>query len=260
MRERILTIVIALLLFIPIIWYGSWPLEIVMLILSLIGLFELHRMKGIELFSFPSLISMIGITLMVLSRRVVGWLPDSYHFHYVIIGILLLLLLGTVIGKEYHFDDAGVSALGILYIGFGFYSFIHVREAEPHLLMLTLLVIWATDTGAYLIGSQFGKNKLAPSLSPNKTIEGAVGGTVVAALIAAIYLSFVTLQYSFIVMLGIMIVLSIAGQIGDLIESALKRYFGVKDSGTLLPGHGGILDRFDSMIFVMSIAVLFGLT
>lgn len=260
MRERILTIVVALLLFIPIIWFGSWPLEIVMLVLSLIGLFELHRMKGIKLFSFSSLVSMVGIALMVLSRRVEVFLPESYHPHYVLMGILLLLLLGTVIDKNYHFDDAGISTLGIFYIGFGFYSFIHVREAEPHLLMLTLLVIWATDTGAYLVGRQFGKNKLAPKLSPNKTIEGAVGGTIIATIVAAIYLNFVTLQYSYLIMLAIMIVLSIAGQIGDLIESALKRHFGVKDSGNLLPGHGGILDRFDSMIFVMSIAVLFGLT
>lgn len=260
MRERIVTIVIALFLFIPIIWFGSWPLEIVMWGLSLIGLFELHRMKGIELISFPSIISMVGISLVIFSHRLLDYLPETLENHYGLIGIVLLLLVSTLVDKKYTVDDAAVSLLGLIYIGFGFYSFIQVRAADAHLLMLILLIIWSTDTGAYLVGRQIGKNKLAPTLSPNKTIEGAVGGTVLATIIAAIYLSFVTFQYSFMIMLAIMVVLSIAGQIGDLIESAMKRHYGVKDSGNLLPGHGGILDRFDSMLFVLSIAVLFGLT
>jgi phosphatidate cytidylyltransferase len=259
MRERIITAIIALLLFIPIIWFGSWPLEIVMWLLAIVGLFELHRMKNISFYSYPSIIATIGITFVVLSRRLMDFLPDFFEYHYVVIGIIVLLLIGTVVDDKYDFEGAGVSTLGIFYIGFGFYSFIHVRESEPHLLMLTLLVIWATDIGAYLVGRQIGKRKLAPSLSPNKTIEGAIGGTLVAALVAASYLMFVEFRYSYIMMLVIMIILSVAGQFGDLIESSLKRHFGVKDSGTLLPGHGGILDRFDSMIFVMSIAVLFGL-
>lgn len=260
MRERLITMIVALLLFIPIIWFGSWPLEIVMVALSFIALFELHRMKSIHPFSFPSIVSTLGIMFVVLSERFVPYLPDYMESHYVIAIIVLLLLLCTIVDKQYNFEDAGVSTLGIFYIGFGFYSFIQVREADPHLLMLALLVIWSTDIGAYLIGRKIGKRKLAPTLSPNKTIEGSIGGTVLAAIVASIYLSFVTLEYSYFIMLCIMVILSIAGQVGDLIESALKRHFGVKDSGTILPGHGGILDRFDSMLFVLSIAVLLGLT
>lgn len=259
MRERIVTVIIALLLFIPIIWYGSWILEIVMWALSLIALFELHRMKGIKFLSLPSFIAMIGMTLVVLSDQTLAFLPETLTVYNGLNGIVLLLLFSTIINKKYQVEEAALSLLGIAYIGYGFSAFIQVRAVDPHLLMLILLVIWLTDTGAYLVGRKIGKTKLAPALSPNKTIEGSIGGTVLATIVAAIYLSFVTFRYTYFPMLAIMILLSIAGQVGDLIESAIKRHFDVKDSGNILPGHGGILDRFDSMLFVMSIAVLVGL-
>ena len=111
----------------------------------------------------------------------------------------------------------------------------------------------STDIGAYFIGSQIGKNKLAPQLSPNKTIEGFIGGIMSAILVAFIYLIFFDFRYSKGIMLLVAGILSVTGQFGDLLESSFKRHFSVKDSGKILPGHGGILDRFDSVIFTAPI-------
>jgi phosphatidate cytidylyltransferase len=129
-----------------------------------------------------------------------------------------------------------------------------------------MLLVWATDIGAYLFGRQFGSRffnrKLAPSISPNKTIEGAIGGVVSAVLVGALFLFFfkdeLATSIEFFPMILLVIFFSIVGQFGDLVESAIKRYYDVKDSGKLLPGHGGILDRFDSLLFVFPVMHLFG--
>lgn len=127
--------------------------------------------------------------------------------------------------------------------------------------MFILAVIVSTDIGAYFIGSKIGKRKLAPTISPNKTLEGSIGGMVMALIIAAVYLRFAdfTYTYSYGTMLIIAVVLSATGQFGDLIESAFKRHFGVKDSGHIIPGHGGILDRFDSVLFTLMMALVLGI-
>jgi phosphatidate cytidylyltransferase len=116
-----------------------------------------------------------------------------------------------------------------------------------------LLLIWVTDSGAYFVGRAMGKNKLWPEISPNKTIEGAIGGVVFAVLFSWIYHYFTGVLDNYLIVTVMTIFLSVFGQIGDLVESALKRHYQVKDSGTILPGHGGILDRFDSLLFVLPI-------
>jgi phosphatidate cytidylyltransferase len=128
--------------------------------------------------------------------------------------------------------------------------------------LFALCIVWATDIGAYMIGRQIGRHKLMPKVSPNKTVEGFVGGILSAVVVAAVYLLVdrqVVGNYSFVVTLVLVVIFSIFAQFGDLVESAIKRHFGVKDSGKLIPGHGGILDRFDSLIFVFPIMHFFGL-
>ena len=113
------------------------------------------------------------------------------------------------------------------------------------------MIVWTTDTGAYLFGRAIGKRKLWPRISPNKTIEGALGGLLSAAVLAVIFSTTGLLENNVFSLVIFPVILSAFGQMGDLVESALKRQFDVKDSGTILPGHGGILDRFDSFIFVL---------
>ena len=127
---------------------------------------------------------------------------------------------------------------------------------------MALLLVWATDTGAYLVGKQYGKRKLMPAVSPNKTIEGSLGGIAAAVLVTIVFVlvdSKVAAPHNFFVMLLLAALFSVAGQFGDLVESAIKRHFGVKDSGMFIPGHGGVLDRFDSLLFVFPIMHLLGL-
>ena len=121
------------------------------------------------------------------------------------------------------------------------------------LLCYVFVVVWSTDIGAYMIGRKIGKHKLWPVISPNKTWEGSIGAVICALICSAIYVALVPMNQPQVTMIILAFFLSIVGQMGDLVESAYKRFYGVKDSGKILPGHGGILDRFDSMLFVLPV-------
>lgn len=174
--------------------------------------------------------------------------------------IALLMLFTATVNQSFTFIDAGIALLGIIYIGYGFYSLYHVRESSVYLLIFIILSTAASDTGAYFVGRAIGKRKLAPLLSPNKTIEGSIGGVLFAMIIGTIFMWLIPLNsISLLNAFTSAGLIAIAGQFGDLIESGMKREFKVKDSGRILPGHGGILDRFDSLIFAMTLALLIGL-
>ena len=126
--------------------------------------------------------------------------------------------------------------------------------------MFAFVIIWSTDTFAYLIGRKIGKHKLWPVISPNKTWEGSIGAVICAVILAAVYVNLAPVGGDKTTLIIGSFFLSIVGQMGDLVESAYKRFYGVKDSGKILPGHGGILDRFDSTLFVLPIvALIFGI-
>ncbi|HEY8416794.1 MAG TPA: phosphatidate cytidylyltransferase [Limnochordales bacterium] len=147
----------------------------------------------------------------------------------------------------------GAAALGALYIAGLFGHFLLLRALEPHGLALTLMAVagtWATDSGAFFIGRALGGRRLAPAISPAKTVSGAVGGWVcgfVVVLLGGVLWAAIPLPRA----LALAAVVPICCQAGDLLESALKREAGVKDTGRLLPGHGGVLDRFDSLLLVV---------
>ncbi|SIO12349.1 phosphatidate cytidylyltransferase [Carnobacterium alterfunditum] len=260
MKQRIITAIIGLILFVPVVYMGSWILELVVAVLGIIALFELFRMKGNKIFTVEGIISIIALLGLLLPQYAAMILPEYMDTQMILYLFVLLLLVCTVFSKNnFTFDDVAVSVLGIMYIGFGFRFLLLTRYSGLDLLLFVLFVVWATDIGAYLIGRKLGKHKLAPSISPNKTIEGAVGGVVMAMIVAFIYLTYYPQNYNIGWMLALTFILSIAGQLGDLVESAFKRYYGVKDSGNLLPGHGGILDRFDSLLFVLPVIYYSGL-
>jgi len=172
------------------------------------------------------------------------------------LGILLMLI--AVLGSAEYLrlvnqirpkETLAWSLLGIAYVFLGFISLLGLRLIFPNFLLVLwlLLTIWITDTGAYMIGSRYGRTKMAPMISPNKTWEGAIGGGICGAVIAGAYFSIV-FHCNFFVALLLTLLISSIGQAGDLLESKIKRLAGVKDSGNLLPGHGGVLDRFDSIM------------
>ena len=265
MRQRVITAVVALALFIPIIYVGGVAIEVTAAVLAVVAVYELFRMKELNIISFEGIISAIGAVLLVLPKaRWFFFLPanvDNFSLFYLTV---LLLLGAAVVSKNmYTIDEAGFPVLVSLYVGMGFREFVSARTESLIILFFGLLIVWATDIGAYMVGRQYGKNKLWPEISPNKTVEGALGGIVSAVVVAAIYVLIFQSQqdfgHSLPLVLIFTIIFSIVGQFGDLVESAIKRHFGVKDSGNILTGHGGILDRFDSMLFVFPIMHLFGI-
>ncbi|MBU5279490.1 phosphatidate cytidylyltransferase [Ligilactobacillus animalis] len=261
MKQRVITAVIALIVFLPLLYLGGLPFDILVTLMGIVAMSEFLIMKKKLLVSFEAIISFLLILSVLLPVFWAGfWTQDTLGGSFYLLALVMLVY--TVISKNrFSFDDAGVLLLGGLYAGLGFRFMMLARAESLWMILYALLIVWITDSGAYLIGRKIGKNKLAPHISPNKTWEGSIGGSLSAIVIVGAYLYFVqgTFPYSFSTMLLWTLVFSVGGQLGDLIESAFKRHYGVKDSGKILPGHGGILDRFDSLLFVLPLMHFAGL-
>jgi phosphatidate cytidylyltransferase len=152
----------------------------------------------------------------------------------------------------------GWLAIGVLYIGVSCLCMVFLRSDPVQgrgLALAFFAVVWATDIGAYLVGRTLGGPKLAPGISPNKTWSGAVGGLACGVVCGFVVARLMDLSYADMALVGVGAAISVVSQIGDLIESWWKRYFGVKDSGSLIPGHGGILDRIDGVLLASPVAM-----
>ena len=173
-----------------------------------------------------------------------------------LLAAVLLVLLALVLAMRaadlaHALPRAALFALGLIYI-FGSWKFaIPLHASSPHILMCVLLVNWTGDTGAYYVGRAFGRHPLAPRVSPKKSWEGAAASLVVAIAVGTAYLMYFLPAMRVVYMVLIAAAANIAGQVGDLAESAIKRGAGVKDSGGILPGHGGFLDRVDGTLFAL---------
>ncbi|RLQ95712.1 phosphatidate cytidylyltransferase [Falsibacillus albus] len=255
MKQRIITGALGIAIVLPIIFYGGIPFLLLTYLMATVALYEVFRMKKIRLISTPGLLSLAVLWIFLIPSKyneVIG----QFHFtkiEFVTMGILLCLTYTVASKNRFTFDDAGFAILSTLYVGIGFFYFNEVRDIKLTWVFYALFVIWATDSGAYFIGRSMGKKKLWPEISPNKTVEGFFGGVICALIVAVLFGIFSDIPASMPKLLIATAVLSVFGQIGDLVESALKRYYGVKDSGNILPGHGGVLDRFDSLLFVLPI-------
>lgn len=260
LKQRVITAVVALIIFIPIVFLGGTLIEIAALALAVVAMSEVLIMKRILLVTPEAIISILGTLFLVAPKSWMHDLPSQINTPFVSLIFAIALMVRVVFSKNrFNFDDAGVLTLTMLYIGFGFNMFVQARTVGLGMLMYLLLTVWSTDSGAYLVGRKIGKTKLAPQISPNKTWEGSIGGTVVAIIVGIIFSVTGLIHFEILATILMTLFLSIAGQLGDLVESSLKRYYGVKDSGRILPGHGGILDRFDSLLLVLPMAYLLGL-
>lgn len=254
MKERVITAGLALIVFLPFVIIGNWPFTIFIYIIATIGLMELLRMRQIPLISVPGIIGMIALWLILLPQQLQLFPISQFSVIDLYTVIILFLLAYTVLVRnKFTFDEAGFIVLTVLYVGVGFYFLLETRMGPNGFsnILFAFFIIWATDTGAYFAGRAFGKRKLWPDISPNKTIGGAIGGILTACIVAVIFHLVHPFPHSMLIVTLVTIFASMVGQIGDLVESAFKRHYGVKDSGKLLPGHGGILDRFDSLLFVL---------
>lgn len=256
MKTRIVTGLFIGIVILAMVGLGGWWFSIFVSLMATVAMVELLKMKKIRAFSLRGIVGLISMWLLLVPT---SWFDQTIPIQYTkietFIFLILVLLMLTVLTKnKFTFDEVGFIVLSSVYVGFGFHYLIMTREVADiglWLVLFVLVLIWTTDSGAYFVGKFMGKNKLWPEISPNKTIEGSVGGIVLALIVGSLFYLINPFLSSYITALLIIFATAIFGQIGDLVESALKRHYAVKDSGNVLPGHGGILDRFDSLIFVM---------
>lgn len=262
MKQRVIYGLLAAAIFVPILALGGVAFDFLVGILAMIGVTEFFKMKGLEFFSFEGVLAMLGaFVLAVPLGNYFTSLPldASLSAFTLIVGLIFAGMVLTF--PKYRFEDAAFPIAVSFYMGIGFQQLITARQAGLDKVLLALFIVWATDIGAYTIGMKKGKRKLAPAVSPNKSVEGFFGGILSAVLVAVLFMLVrrSAIPYGFLTMVPLVAIFSAVAQFGDLVESAIKRQYGVKDSGTVIPGHGGIFDRFDSVIFVLPIMHLFGL-
>ncbi|QQK76352.1 phosphatidate cytidylyltransferase [Salicibibacter cibarius] len=251
MKQRVVTAMIGLCIFLAPLVVGGFVFALLVAAMAIVGFIELLRMNQLSIFSMPAFIGLLLSLFLLVAGPQTAWISNEALLMSVMIAAWLLLLVTVISANRYNFEIVAFVAFAALYVGFGLHFFLAARLEEGFAFVLFVLIaIWATDTGAYLFGRKFGKRPLWPKISPKKTVEGALGGFALALVASIIFASFWPPFSSLWLTIVAVIVISVAGQCGDLVESAFKRYYNVKDSGKILPGHGGILDRFDSLIFV----------
>ena len=251
-KTRLLSGIVLVLLALLFIIHGGYLLLTVLGIISLIGLFELYRVFGIEK-SAPGIVGYVAAIVYYLNVAF-GFIPDIMMF---VMALLIVCMCVFVFGyPKFHANQIIATFFGVFYVAVMLSCIYETRSLEGgrYLVWLIFLCSWGCDTCAYCVGMLIGKHKMAPVLSPKKSVEGGVGGVIGAALLGAIYALVISnwngmsthtpLMYALICAVGALI-----SMVGDLAASAIKRNKEIKDYGTLIPGHGGILDRFDSVIF-----------
>ena len=254
MKQRVTTAVILIAITVPILIYGGLPFIILGIALTLIATHEMIEMREtavkapleVKLFTMIATLSMVFHSF---DFRSLTFTNNSELSLELMSFVLFILLLMIVIRKSFTSQDAGYYLLTILYIGSTFHSMLFIRMLGLDLLVFVILIVALTDTFAYFVGRKFGKRKLAPLISPKKTVEGSIGGTLIGALSGVIFGLVTNLIPNLFALILISLIVSIVGQIGDLVASSLKREYNLKDYGKIFPGHGGVLDRFDSQLF-----------
>lgn len=256
MKKRLISAAVALIIFIPTLIMGGNVFAVAIYLLSLLALHELIKIKETkkELPTFISFVTYIVMSLLVLSNITNSKLMFMVDYR-VVVGFFMVFLIPTVLyhdRSKYSIVDAFYLIGSIFFLGFSFSLMITLRNIDLTIVIYLFLISIITDSYAYIVGKLIGKNKLLVDISPKKTWEGSIGGTVFGTFIATVfYINFISYSSSIWIIIFMTMFLSILGQFGDLVFSAIKRYYGKKDFSNIMPGHGGILDRLDSIIFIV---------
>ena len=257
--KRILSGVIGLPIVALILIYGNiYVIDVFFAIVAMITIYEYfesfkEKYKPVKWIGYLSCIPIVFLHII----------PKEYLLYTIsllITAIIAILFIQVVLSSmKTSAIDIMITFFGIFYIVFflSFIAILHGMENGKYLIWFILIAAWGTDTCAYFVGSKFGKHKFT-KISPKKSIEGCIGGTLGAILITLLYafainkLANIQISYIYIALIGF--ILSVLSQIGDLSASSIKRTMGIKDFGNLIPGHGGMLDRIDSIIFIAPFA------
>ena len=267
LKTRVITAVIGFIIALGAITLGGPVYDVLITLLALLGWREfvlLGKAKHVRMSIIWGYISMLLLMIAL-----------ACYQYILAIAILVLSLfanymLCTFGENKYSMASVSFSVFGLLYVGIGMISLLMIRHDSIYMsltmpfelhnwgtitLWLLLFTTWASDTFAYFAGRAFGKRKIVPSISPNKTLEGFIGGFIGCIITGAVFSYIVGIPWWMGIHVGM--ISGILAPLGDLFESKIKRLCNVKDSGTLLPGHGGVLDRFDSLLFAAPITLVY---
>ncbi len=254
MLTRIITGVVGIPIALWIFATGGMVMQGCGVVLALIAMYEYFKAVS-KAYKPMQVIGMVAVGVYILAYPTCA----AYYQLYIAILIVSMLIVNVFSYPLYRIADIAVTLFGVLYVGLLLGLIIPIRELENGLFWVILVFIcaWGSDTCAYFAGRFLGKRKLAPSLSPKKTVEGAVGGVIGAGLFVFLFAKGVMYYELMEFTVDWLIILTVVGgvgailsQIGDLAASSIKRSVDVKDFGSLFPGHGGVLDRFDSVLLV----------
>ncbi|QMS85451.1 phosphatidate cytidylyltransferase [Candidatus Xianfuyuplasma coldseepsis] len=265
MKTRVITGILLAAFFVPPFVVGSWYLMAILLLLSVVATYELFQMYNVQR-PLPKVV-LISELLMsaIMYWSVSGYFMFQYALEWAFMGVALVLVIGSllmVFVDEFDGHAVGDMLMSVLYPSIAFGAIYGLRDYSVHNIGFLFMITISTDVFAYIVGIRYGKHRLAIKISPKKSIEGSIGGAVFAVLFTMLYLwgfgvenvGAITINWWSSILL--ILVISSLGQIGDLVASKMKRSVGIKDFSNIFPGHGGVMDRFDSVLFAGLIVMI----
>ncbi|AWZ48676.1 phosphatidate cytidylyltransferase [Clostridiaceae bacterium 14S0207] len=255
--ERYVGVLVLLPIFI-LIFIGGQYLKFLTLILSLIGLYEFYTILKAKNYHTFNIVSYAFTIIYFLTSKNLS----TDKFLLILIAFVAICLSIPVFNLKHNFIEAALTIFGFLYVTlmFSLIPKIEAKDFGNYFVWLVFISSWGSDTFAYYFGRIFGRNKLCPKVSPKKTVEGAIGG-LIGSILGCLLYGIIIYKFGVHINLYNYLIIGLIGgilsQIGDLSASIIKRYLEVKDYGKIIPGHGGILDRFDSILFVSSVVYFY---
>ena len=264
MKTRVLSAVLMVAIFIPFLLMGGLPFNIFMAVVSAFGLHELIKVRETRK-KFPQVLKIFAyILVMILCFTETNAIEFSYNMDYRFLAFIVFLFTSPMVfindTKKYNLNDALFLVSLVVFIGLSFKLIVITRNFDITYIIYLLLITTITDTFALISGMLVGNHKLCPKISPKKTVEGLIGGVLMGTFVAtSFYFTVINSSISLVFLIFITALLCVVGQLGDLVFSSIKRYYDIKDFSNLIPGHGGILDRFDSLVYVtLAFIILYG--
>lgn len=261
MAIRIISAVVALPVLIFFVIMGGVYLQYATTLLSLVGMYELYKAVSGKI----KPVHFIGFLAMLIYGVVPHSVLCEYFYLVLILSILAVMVMLVLCYKTINIHDGAITVFGFFYVGILMYNIYLIRQLPMGnvYVWLPFICAFGSDTGAYFVGVTLGKHKLAPVLSPKKSVEGAIGGVLSGAVLSGVYfvaadkLGYINYDGNAVCLFMLFgAIASAFSQVGDLAASSIKRFTGIKDYGKLMPGHGGVLDRFDSVLFTAPVIFL----